>query len=705
MKFYSLLLMALALILPSMASAKSVTFKTNLDKSAYITFAPSYEYLDVTVEGITVDLAADAGVNVSANEGYVITKVRNQESLTLDNSYISSSEMLDGDVITITTKEKQVRSLKVVADASQCYLSYDYKAYHAEEQVDGAWSFTNVSDYASVNIYSNNGYAISKVVDGNNVERDLSSPQAFYISGSSWEGELVLNVSTYNLDEARDKSVTIKVDGDPSMVKIGRKNYSQTLTPTENEFVFKYMDSELPLTIEHANYNLSLFKVSLNDTPVEKSGSYFYVSPADGDVITVQPESNVNVDLNFTYSSEDIAGIIDGVEVNGMRTTWDKKKLTVKQGAKVYLDFNNIDYTDIAASVNNEAISFQSGAFYEFTADDEAGYNFEISANAIAPYPVTVYCEDYDKIVVYNSTAYSLGEPIYLTQPQLKLNIPKSNNYVTIQPISSDYIMNLNVTGNALTSSYTPGQVSIEGDDVRIEVEVEKIARDMQMVLYLDEGDWMDSEWNYVKLSNYKPTEHKCTIQSGYQIIKFGDFDNDIYFSFYYGYYDSPRYIYRNGEKLSYIYKETVADGDVYKAYIEEPATYAVTYDIEDGADVAVYHDLVTLIDNPASHNVLSSTQIEVRPAADAKVKVELNGTAITPAADGNYAAVITADSNIKVSADSSAGIEDVIEDANAPVNVYNLQGIEVLHSATKAEINALPAGIYVAGGKKIVIR
>ena len=264
--------MALALIIPSMASAKSVTFKTNLDKSAYITFAPAYEYIDVTVEGVTVELASDAGVNISANQGYAITKVRNQESLTLDNSYISSSEMLDGDVITITTKEKQVRSLKVVADASQCYLSYDYKAYHAEEQVDGAWSFTNVSDYAPVNIYSNNGYAISKVVDGNNVERDLSSPQAFYISGSSWEGELVLNVSTYNLDEARDKSVTIKVDGDPSMVKIGRKNYSQTLTPTENEFVFKYMDSEHPLTIEHANYNLSLFKVTLNDTPVEKSG-------------------------------------------------------------------------------------------------------------------------------------------------------------------------------------------------------------------------------------------------------------------------------------------------------------------------------------------------------------------------------------------------------------------------------------------------
>ncbi len=65
---------------------------------------------------------------------------------------------------------------------------------------------------------------------------------------------------------------------------------------------------------------------------------------------------------------------------------------------------------------------------------------------------------------------------------------------------------------------------------------------------------------------------------------------------------------------------------------------------------------------------------------------------------------------DFKVEVDSSySGIEDitedVAEDANAPVNVYNLQGIEVLHSASKAEINALPAGIYVAGGKKIVIR
>ena len=704
MKFHSLLLVALAFLLPSVASAKSVTFKTNLDKSAYITFAPDYAYVDVTADGVAINLGDDDGVNISAQDGFSITRVYNQKDLSLDKSYISSSEMADGDVITITTKEKQTRTLKVIADASQCYLSYDFHSYHADDQVDGAWYIPKVADYTSINIYANDGYAISKVVDGNNVERDLASPQTFYISSSNWEGDLVLTVSTYNLEEARDKSVTIKVDGDPSMVKISRYNYSRTIIPTENEFVFKYMDSELPLTFEHSNYNLTLFNVSLNGNPVEKSGSYFYVSPADGDEITVQPESNVDVDLNFTYSSEDIAGIIKEVEVNGVTKAWDNKKLTVKQGAKVYLDLNDIDYTDIAASVNGEAITFPTyGTYYEFTADDEAGYNFEISATAIPPYPVTIYCEDYDMVAVYNSSAFSLTEPIYLTQAETVINIPKSNNYVTVKPISPDYIVNLNVTGNALTSSYSPGQVSIEGDDVRIEVELKKIARDKQMVVYLDEADWI-FDYCTVLLSNFKETEHKCFLSNGYQVINFGDFDNDIYFSFYGPGYNSP-YTYRNNEELDYLHAATIEDGEVFKAYVEKPETYTVTYDIEDGADVAVYHDLITRIDTPASHNVLSNTEIQIRPGSDANVKVELNNSPLTIGEDGIYSATITADTNVKVSVDGNSGIENVAEDANAPVNVYNMQGIEVLHGASKAEINTLPAGIYVAGGKKIVIR
>jgi len=706
MRIYSLLIVVLACLFSQGATAKTVTFKTNIDGSVNVIPSVTYTPVTVTEAGVAVDLGSNEGVNLSANQGYSITKVLNQEFSRLDESYIPSYELLDGDVITITTLEKQARSLKVIANAEQCYLSYNYTSYRADDQVDGAWIIPNVSDQSSVNVYANDGYALSKVVDQNNMEYDLSGPQTFYIGGSRWEGELVLTVTTYNLEEARDKSVTVKIEGDPSSVKISRYNYSEKFTPTSDEFVYKYMDSELPLTFEHSNYNLSLHKVWLNDNLVEKTPSgYFHVSPQDGDKITVQPESNIDVDINFNYSSDDIKDIISSITVNGDRVTdWDKEKLTVKQGSKVYFDFNSIDFENISASVNDTPITFPAyGYYYEFSADDESGYSFDISATAKKPYTVTVHAEDYDKIVVYNGSSYDLGDPIYLTQSETVLTVPVSNNYISIRPIDSNYIVNLNVNGSCKIVPYELSLVSVDGDDAYITVEVEKIERDKKIAIYLDDAEWI-SEFTYVLLSNFKATEYKQYLQSGYQIVNFGDFDNDVMFSLY-----GPNYLapiaYYNGEPQSYLYTKTIEDGDILKAYMSEPESYSVTYDIEDGAAVKVYHDYLTLIENPSTHTVFANTEIHVKPEGDEKVKVEVNNTSIAPNEEGFYTATINGDTNVKVSIDSDSGIENVTGGNDVPMNVYNLQGIEVLHKADEAEIKALPAGIYVAGGKKIVIR
>ena len=48
-------------------------------------------------------------------------------------------------------------------------------------------------------------------------------------------------------------------------------------------------------------------------------------------------------------------------------------------------------------------------------------------------------------------------------------------------------------------------------------------------------------------------------------------------------------------------------------------------------------------------------------------------------------------------------GIETDIDASST--DVYNLQGIKVLAAPTADEINALPAGIYIQKGKKIVVR
>ena len=50
------------------------------------------------------------------------------------------------------------------------------------------------------------------------------------------------------------------------------------------------------------------------------------------------------------------------------------------------------------------------------------------------------------------------------------------------------------------------------------------------------------------------------------------------------------------------------------------------------------------------------------------------------------------------------SGIDDIATDG-ATVAVYNLQGICVLRDATAADISSLPAGLYIAGGRKIAVK
>lgn len=57
---------------------------------------------------------------------------------------------------------------------------------------------------------------------------------------------------------------------------------------------------------------------------------------------------------------------------------------------------------------------------------------------------------------------------------------------------------------------------------------------------------------------------------------------------------------------------------------------------------------------------------------------------------------------NVKV---GTTGVGSIAVDENAPVDVYNAQGILVLKQATRDMIDELPTGIYIAGGKKYMVR
>ena len=51
------------------------------------------------------------------------------------------------------------------------------------------------------------------------------------------------------------------------------------------------------------------------------------------------------------------------------------------------------------------------------------------------------------------------------------------------------------------------------------------------------------------------------------------------------------------------------------------------------------------------------------------------------------------------------AGIEDIVAEEVTEVNIYNLNGILLFRNLPKEKIAGLPAGIYLIGNKKIMIR
>lgn len=87
--------------------------------------------------------------------------------------------------------------------------------------------------------------------------------------------------------------------------------------------------------------------------------------------------------------------------------------------------------------------------------------------------------------------------------------------------------------------------------------------------------------------------------------------------------------------------------------------------------------------------------------------KITYNSKDITKEIDkatGSWVAPdFTASASLKVEVDP-AGITDLTADGEtAPADVYNLQGVLILKSATQEQIDALAPGFYIVGGKKIV--
>ena len=721
-KFYSILLCAVVAAFCLSATAKTFTVKVTDTNAVYVinptTSAPVYDFDENN--SYTFDSANFneyvVGVNLSALTGYEIVSVLDEKGNSPVDEYIafpnSSCSILidkveDNSTVTVTTREKEKTYITVVGNPEEIYVSYNYSTL---EPVDGKWTIESTYS-GSFNIYANSGYTITAVKNDNGNPASVygSSAYVYFNAGAT----TTYTVETADLEASRTASFTVEVDGNPADVYLSRTSGSyDQIALSEGTTTVKFNPStETSYQVRHNDYSKSLYKVLKNGVAVEKesySNNYsFYVE--DGDVLSVTPAfPDIDVPVSFSFVNEGTEGIVSEVRLDGTTISNPTEGFTAKLGQSLSINFAVSDFDITEITVNGQALT----SYYSYTTTLLSEEPIEIVITA-TPRPlkkVTILTDAPESF--YISTGYNGTGTIYtFTEEETVIEVSNSAYYLYIIANDGYYITTIEHNGNTL--SYNSPSVS-DGDEIVILTE--KIIRDSKLTLYIHPStDW----GGYYFYTGYGTALQRAyqnydgSLTAGYSHYDFGSADMPVALRCGRSDYSYDMAIYLNGEPAEGSYGMysfyDLADGDVIKAYPAEPATYTVTYTIADDVEVAVRHDVFTVIENPSSHSVFEGTSVHIAPAATvlengttySAIAVTVNGESLTADENGVYTATISADSDIKVTAATPTGISEVEAAAGDDAPVYNLQGICV---GTAADLNRLPAGIYIVNGEKVRI-
>lgn len=178
--------------------------------------------------------------------------------------------------------------------------------------------------------------------------------------------------------------------------------------------------------------------------------------------------------------------------------------------------------------------------------------------------------------------------------------------------------------------------------------------------------------------------------------------------------WDNPPTVYLNDTKIEsvsswgFTYEFRLAAADVIKVFcVDEAAKHTVDFTVTGPAEkLAVVRDRVAYHDHSAAATFHKGTEFMLAGLDEATLEVKVNGQPVE-AEEGLHTFTLEGDSQVSVNVvESQSGIENVIAGtATADRNVYNLQGIRILTDASAEQIKALPAGIYICGGKKIAVK
>ena len=717
-KIYSFLMLLVMTAMCVTASAK--TFTITVDDQNHIgqvMITNTYTYLTFVDNKVEFEAEDSHYLMIRAASGYLLASVEDGNGNSLaaitptDNVQFQLSELGESSTIVITTSEKEKKIFTFTGD-ERLTVGYNYGTYQYYAE-DGVFTVPMGEDYSSVQISSDDpALAVKKVVsDSGNEHWPMYGTVNIY--SYEYDESTHFTIETYNPEEARTASMTVKVNGDAEDVRFERSSdYMELPLKSNGDTIIKFNpEVETYYSVRHAVYNKNLYQVKINGTAIEPYYGTFNIEANDGDYIEITPAfPDVDVPITFAFTNEGTEGVISYMTIDNQNVeNWKDENLTVKLGSSVSVGLNREDY-DITSFVVNGDIQY--GYSYEAVVTSEDGLEFVITASKKAPKHVTINCENYEGIVVYKGSSY-MGETYELTGPTTEIVVAPSIPYIQIEQ-AQNWVISYIEDNNGNT--YTTSDYITVSDGMELFVGANKLERDRNLTVYVGDGEWTYrsitlSNHNYdIRVSyTYNMYEDGNTLPVGYTNIAFADFDCPIVINGAAGSDYSRPIVYLNDQLCEYNNNYytydgldgELQDGDVLKMFPAEPAKYMVTYTVDD-ADIEVVHDhshAIGALDAAVVYTVLEGTEVWIKPVADSEIVVTVNGQDVAANEEGIYAFAINEDTTVKVESNVANGILDLNAKVAADTDVYNLQGIRV---GRASDASRLPAGIYIINGQKV---
>lgn len=683
---------ALVAITLEKLQAKHVTFTIDNPAAASLYNTSNYSYYNFNESGtLELDLEPSAYINVNANPGYDVSEIKIDGEAYTGGTSVPASAMNDNGTVAITTKEKEATVYYVEGDPSIVSLTIDYSSvYDASNSVDGKWTIQTTNPYANMSINAIDGYvltSIEKVAEGGNNEDLLNDYNRYQQNVSVYLGNYpsgtTFKISAAKLSDLRSAHVSIEiVDGTADQITVRRGNEE---IPANDFASIAIIPGGDQLFISSSVYNKYIYKVTVNGETINSEGTvYTLTNLQDNDVIKVWPNfPEVAVPVHISFTNENTSGCLS-LSVDGMtvpEAEWIADGFSVMLGSRVGFTINSSDYTVSSIMLNGQNMSPYG---FEYTVMDETPVNVEITAAKLRDYTVTAYFEP-GAISIYRGWGEDDAVIIPDGADEVTFDVSPSNNQLHFKA-ADGYVITAIVDGNGSNYSNT----IYVSSDMTLTVYTDKIVRDKVCALYLEpvSDGWIYSQ---VTLSPGNDARKEIPLTPGYTLIEYGAFDCP----FQLGFYPEPD-VYINGSLAENIYGnypalEDLATGSVIKVFAKgtDVPTYQLTITDASNGAVAVMADYVNVIES-SSAQVLGTTDIEFVNDSDINYVIKVNGTELTPNADGRLIATIDNDANITI--DELTGIEDISADDTDTI-IYNLQGIRV---------NNPKNGIFIVNGKKV---